>query len=78
MLCDANPPYPLCQSHIVEPCRAESASVADSADNLDVGVSLWKACVRKMPGGSLIPTYESIISYVYYRIRSLAVSPREP
>ena len=39
--------------------RTESASVEDSADNVDVGVSLRKACVEKMPWGSLIPTYES-------------------
>ena len=40
-------------------CRAESASVADSADNVDVEVSLWKAC-GKISWGSLITTL-----YVY-------------
>ena len=35
---------------MVEPCRAESASVADSANNIDVGVSLRKACVGKRLG----------------------------
>ena len=45
--------------------RAESASVEDSADNVDVGVSLRKACVGKIPWGSLIPTYESAFSDLF-------------
>ena len=40
----------LCHSCMVEPCRAESASVADSADNADVEVNLRKACVGKRLG----------------------------
>ena len=41
-------------------CRAESASVAHSTDNLEVGMSLLKVCLEKLLLGNLIPPlYES-------------------
>ena len=38
-------------------CRAERASVAHSANNKDVGVSLRQIVIVPAPIGSLIPTY---------------------
>ena len=64
---------------MVEPCRAESASVADSANNIDVGVSPRKVnCWQKVWGG-LIPTYASAFSDLFkggirFRCRTPPVS----
>ena len=45
---------------MVELCRAESASVADSADNVDVVMKLHHVNEEQPLVGSLIPSYESI------------------